>query len=88
MKKFIISVAVLLASLSATVSCSFFQLDSFEGPNAEVTGNLIDMVTGEKMSIEAAQSQGFDWSTWPWRPHRHCGAEWLRQDDAFALDSW
>ena len=64
MKKFIISVAVLLASLSATVSCSFFQLDSFEGPNAEVTGNLIDMVTGEKMSIEAAQSQGFDWSTW------------------------
>ena len=64
MKKFIISAAILLASLSATVSCSFFELDSFDGPNAEVTGNLIDIVTGEKLSIEAAQSQSFSWTTW------------------------
>ena len=60
MKKFIISLAI----LSAAVSCSMFELDNFEGPNAQVTGNLIDMVTGEKVSIEAAASQSFDWSTW------------------------
>ena len=49
MKKFIIFFAL----LSAAVSCSMFELDNFEGPNAEVTGNLYDMVTGEKLSIEA-----------------------------------
>ncbi|MBR3096513.1 MAG: DUF3823 domain-containing protein [Bacteroidales bacterium] len=60
MKKLIISLAI----LSAAVSCSMFELDNFEGPNAQVIGNLIDMVTGEKVSIEAAASQSFDWSTW------------------------
>ena len=60
MKKFIISIVL----LSAAVSCSMFELDNFEGPNAEVTGNLIDMVTGEKMSLEAVQSQSFSWTTW------------------------
>ena len=64
MKKHIKSIALLLASLSAAVSCSFFELDSFDGPNAQVTGNLIDVETGEKMSIEAAQSQSFSWATW------------------------
>ena len=64
MKKFIISIALLLAALSASVSCSMFELDSFDGPNAEVTGNLIDMVTGEKMSLEAAMGQTWSWTTW------------------------
>ena len=60
MKKFIIFFAL----LSAAVSCSMFELDNFDGPNAEVTGNLYDIVTGEKVSIEAAQSQSFSWTTW------------------------
>ena len=60
MKKFIIFIAL----LSAAVSCSMFELDNFDGPNAEVTGNLYDIVTGEKMSIEAVQSQSFSWATW------------------------
>ena len=60
MKKFIIFIAL----LSAAVSCSMFELDNFDGPNAEVTGNLYDIVTGEKMSIEAVQSQSFSWTTW------------------------
>ena len=64
MKKFIISIDLLLATLSATVSCSMFKLDNFEGPNAEVTGKLIDVVTGELVSLEAAQSQTFSWTTW------------------------
>ena len=60
MKKFII----LLALLSAAVSCSFFELDSFEGPNAQVTGRLFDMVTGEQISLEAGAEQSFSWTTW------------------------
>lgn len=60
MKKLIISIAL----LSAAVSCSMFELDNFDGPNAQVTGNLIDMVTGEKMSLDAAMSQSFSWVTW------------------------
>ena len=63
MKKLIISAALLLPLLTA-VSCSMFKLDNYEGPNAQVTGNLIDMVTGEKVAIEAGSSQAFDWSTW------------------------
>ena len=57
-------IIILSALLAAAVSCSMFELDSFEGPNAQVTGHLFDMVTGEQVSIEAAASQGFDWSTW------------------------
>lgn len=64
MKRIIISIALLLATLGASVSCSMFQLDNYDGPNAEVTGNLIDMVTGEKLSLEAAMSQTFSWATW------------------------
>lgn len=64
MKKFIISIALLLAVLSVTVSCSMFKLDNFDGPNAQVTGRLLDMETGELVSLEAAQSQTFSWTTW------------------------
>ena len=64
MKKFIISIALLLAALSVTVSCSMFKLDNFDGPNAQVTGRLLDMETGELVSLEAAQSQTFSWTTW------------------------
>ena len=64
MKKFIISIAHLLAVLSFTVSCSRVKLDNFDGPNAQVTGRLLDMETGELVSLEAAQSQTFSWTTW------------------------
>ena len=63
MKKFIISAALLLPLLSA-VSCSMFELDNYDGPNAQVTGKLMDIVTGEKLGLEAGASQTFDWSTW------------------------
>ena len=63
MKKIIIIAALLMPMLFAA-SCDMFQLDSYEGPNAEVTGNLLDVVTGEKVSLEAAMSQTFSWTTW------------------------
>ncbi len=63
MKKFIISAALLLPLLSA-VSCSMFELDNYEGPNAQVSGKLLDVVTGEKVGLEAGTAQTFDWSTW------------------------
>lgn len=63
MKKFIISAALLLPLLSA-VSCSMFELDNYDGPNAQVSGKLLDVVTGEKVGLEAGTAQTFDWSTW------------------------
>ena len=44
----------LLSMFSAVVSCDMFKLDNYDGPNAQVTGKLIDVVTGEKAGIEAA----------------------------------
>lgn len=41
-----------------------FELDNYEGPNAQVCGKLLDVVTGELVGIEAGSSQAFDWSTW------------------------
>ena len=63
MKKLIISAALLLPILSS-VSCSMFELDNYDGPNAQVAGKLLDSVTGELVGIEAGSSQAFDWSTW------------------------
>ena len=53
MKKIIITAALLMPMLFAA-SCSMFELDNYDGPNAEVTGKFYDMVTGEKQGIEAA----------------------------------
>ena len=63
MKKIIIIAALLIPMLSVT-SCDMFQLDNYDGPNAQVTGCLLDVVTGEKVSLEAAMSQTFSWTTW------------------------
>lgn len=64
MKKFIKSIALLIPAVAMLASCSMFKLDSMEGPNAQVTGKLYDMVTGEIAGIEAGTSQAIDWSTW------------------------
>ena len=64
MKKFIKSIAILIPALAMLSSCSMFKLDNFDGPNAEITGKLMDVVTGEKMSLEAATGQTFSWVTW------------------------
>ena len=64
MKKSIISIALTVSVLCAAVSCSMFKLDNFDGPNAQVTGKLYDVVTGEMVSLEAAMSQTWSWTTW------------------------
>lgn len=53
MKKIIIT-AVLALPLLFAASCSMFQLDNYDGPNAQVTGKFFDVVTGEKQGVEAA----------------------------------
>ncbi|MBR6458291.1 MAG: DUF3823 domain-containing protein [Bacteroidales bacterium] len=58
---FIIAVAIAAVSVSA---CDMFKLDNFDGPNAQISGRLLDAQTGEQIGIEAAASVGFDWSTW------------------------
>ncbi|MBR1569303.1 MAG: DUF3823 domain-containing protein [Bacteroidales bacterium] len=63
MKKFTQIIAVLL-SAAAVASCDMFKLDNFDGPNAQVTGRILDAKTGEQMGIESSVSSVWDWSTW------------------------
>lgn len=60
MKKFTQIIAVLM-SMAAVASCDMFQLDNFDGPDAQVTGSLVDAKTGERMGIEAAQVSSGSW---------------------------
>ena len=55
--------AVILAAFSVS-ACDMFKLDNFDGPNAQISGRLIDAETKELIGIEAAANVGFDWSTW------------------------
>ena len=53
MKKIIKSIALLIPALFMVASCDMFELDNYEGPNAEVTGKFYDVVTGEQQGVEA-----------------------------------
>ena len=55
--------AVVLAAFSVS-ACDMFKLDNFDGPNAQISGRLLDAETGDQIGIEAAANVGFDWSTW------------------------
>ena len=58
------SIIMLSLSMLALASCSMFKLDNFDGPNAQVTGQLIDKATGERMGVEATYSSEWSWATW------------------------
>jgi len=62
MKKITYIIATLL-SVAAVASCDMFQLDNFDGPDAQVSGNLLDAKTGERIGIEGySKSSGSWWS--------------------------
>ena len=65
MKKIFNTIAVVLA-LATAASCSMFKLDNFDGPNAQVSGKLVDSETGELIGVEAAFSQDIDWANVDW----------------------
>ncbi len=65
MKKLINTIAVVLA-LATVASCSMFKLDNYDGPNAKVSGRLVDSQTGELIGVEAAFSQEIDWANVDW----------------------
>ena len=84
----------LIAGISAMVavsSCDMFKYDNFDGPNAQITGNLLDIKTGEKIGVEAGQTTAFDWSTWSNVTTTDAGAlvvveqGWAAQADQFWL---
>lgn len=60
MKKFTQIIAVLL-SVAFVTSCDLLKRDTFDGPDAEVTGRLLDAKTGELINIEAAQVTTGSW---------------------------
>lgn len=50
----------------ALSSCEMFQMDNMEGPDAQISGRLVDAVTGDNIQIELVnQEGGMDWSSWP-----------------------
>ncbi len=63
MKKFT-HIFALLLSVTAVMSCDMFKLDSYEGPNAQVTGRFLDAKTGELMGIESSVYSYWDWGSW------------------------
>ena len=63
MKKFT-HIFALLLSVTAVMSCDMFKLDSYEGPNAQVTGRFLDAKTGELMGIESSVYSYCDWGSW------------------------
>lgn len=56
MKKFIYAFAGAVALLLGLSSCSMFKYDTLEGPNAQINGRLLDVVTGEKIGVETSSS--------------------------------
>lgn len=60
MKKITQIIAVLL-SVASVASCDLLKRDTFEGPDAQVTGSLLDAKTGELINIEAAQVTSGSW---------------------------
>lgn len=65
MKKIFNTIAIVLA-LTTVASCSMFKLDNYDGPNAQVSGKLVDAETGELIGVEAAFSQEIDWANVDW----------------------
>lgn len=65
MKKFIKYSAVLV-SVIALASCSMFQLDNYDGPDAQIHGRLIDKATNELVGVESSFAQTIDWANVDW----------------------
>jgi hypothetical protein len=56
MKKIIYVFAGVLALTLGLSSCSMFKYDVLDGPNAQINGCLVDIVTGEKIGVECSSS--------------------------------
>lgn len=56
MKKIIYAFAGIVALSLGLSSCSMFKYDTLDGPNAQINGRLVDVVTGEKIGVETSSS--------------------------------
>lgn len=52
MKRIIIYLAISALLLGGAASCSLFQLDTYEGPDATLTGGIIDEATGKNVQSD------------------------------------
>lgn len=64
MKRFFIKIACLVAAASLLTSCDLFKLDNYDGPNAQISGKILDAETNEPIQIETYTESTFDWTTW------------------------
>ena len=62
MKKYI-KLLIVFASAALLASCSMFKLDNYDGPNAKIYGQILDVKTGEPLGIEATYSSELDLAT-------------------------
>ena len=56
MKRIIYAIAGVLALSMCLSSCSMFKYDVLDGPNAQINGCLLDIVTGEKIGVETSNA--------------------------------
>lgn len=56
MKKIIYAFVGALALTLGLSSCSMFKYDVLDGPNAQINGCLMDIVTGEKIGVESSST--------------------------------
>lgn len=64
MKRLLIKIACLVAAGSLLTSCDLFKLDNYDGPNAQVSGRILDAKTNETIQVETYTERGGNW----WAP--------------------
>lgn len=64
MKRLLIKIACLVAAGSLLTSCDLFKLDNYDGPNAQISGRILDAKTNETIQVETYTETGGPW----WAP--------------------
>ena len=49
----------ILSTVLLAASCSLFEMDNYDGPDASVTGRIIDAKTGENVPLECKYGNFF-----------------------------
>lgn len=62
MKRLLIKIACLVAAGSLLTSCDLFKLDNYDGPNAQISGRILDAKTNETIQVETYTESGGWWA--------------------------
>lgn len=62
MKRLLIKIACLVAAGSLLTSCDLFKLDNYDGPNAQISGRILDAKTNETIQVETYTESAGWWA--------------------------